>query len=573
MRSAVAGYLFSLISGTLLALPLGAQPYGAVDDATLRNPPPGEWLTYGLNYAETRFSPLTLIDRGNVQRLRQAWTWDIPGEVGLIEATPLLHDGVLYGAGTWGFLYALDARTGRLKWKWDPAVVRGGRAGGGQTVINGATSRGVALYDGKVYAGLTDGRLVALDAETGDLVWVRMTLPYGNSEYMITGAPRVYNGNVIIGNGGAEFHGVRGYVTAYDAQTGDAVWRFHTVPGDPSLGFESPAMEMAAETWEGEWWKYGGGGTAWDSFSFDPEANLVYIGTGNGSPWSHFWRSNGIGDNLFLCSIVAVDADTGEYVWHYQIHPGENWDYTCTMNILQADLVIGGRDRKVLMQAPKNGFLYVIDRHTGELISAEKITEHVNWATHIDLETGRPVETAIARYDTIGAWIRPGGRGAHNWDPMSFSPLTGLVYIPGQNNQSFHRLNPSYEPTYGQFSTGTIRGAPTIEAPPPPLPAGFLVARDPVTQQDRWRIEYETGSNGGTMVTASNVLFSGRRDGRLLASDAETGRLLWEAEISRAPVAPITYLLDGRQYVTVLTGPPAGVDGAAGRVYTFVLNP
>jgi quinohemoprotein ethanol dehydrogenase len=317
-----------------------------------------------------------------------------------------------------------------------------------------------------------------------------------------------------------------------------------------------------------------GGGTAWDNFSFDPEANLVYIATGNGAPWSHYWRSNGVGDNLFVCSIVAVDADTGEYAWHYQILPAENWDYTCTMGMTLADIVIDGRERSVLMQAPKNGFLYVLDRLTGELISAEKITEHVNWATHIDMETGRPVETPLARYDTVGAWIRPGARGTHNWDPMSFSPLTGLLYIPGQNNQTYNRLSTSYEPVLGQFSTGTVLGQePRVPAPPLPQPVGFLLARDPATQQDRWRLDYDVGSNGGTLVTATNVLFSGRRDGRIFANDAETGEVLWEAEIARAPASPITYALDGRQYVTVLTMPAAGAENTAGRIYTFVLDP
>ena len=369
-----------------------------------------------------------------------------------------MHDGVLYGSGTWSVIFALDARSGALKWKWDPGIIRGGRTAGGQTVINGAPNRGVALYNGKVYAGLQDGRLVALDAATGNVVWVRMTIPYGNSEYVVTGAPRIVKGRVVIGNGGAEFHNVRGYVTAYDAETGDQAWRFYIVPGDPSQPFESKAMEMAARTWAGEWWKYGGGGNAWDSFSYDPDANLLYIGTGNGAPWSHHWRSKGEGDNLFLNSIVAVNADTGEYVWHYQTVPGDNWDYTSTMTMTLADLVIDGQPRKVLMQAPKNGFFYVIDRLTGRLISAEKLADHVTWATHVDMKTGRPVESKIARYDTTGAWISPAQQGAHNWHPMAFSPRTGLVYIPGQNNQSFYRLASEYVPQLGRTSTGLVRG-------------------------------------------------------------------------------------------------------------------
>ncbi len=549
-----------------------SQPTSAVTTERLRTAPPGEWLTYGLDHAETRFSPLTRITPETVKNLTSAWTWDIPGGSGQIEATPLVHDGVLYASGTWSVIFALDARTGAVKWKWDPGIIRGGRTAGGQTVINGAPNRGVALYNGKVYAGLQDGRLVALDAATGNLVWVRMTIPYGNSEYVVTGAPRIVKGKVIIGNGGAEFHGVRGYVTAYDAESGDQAWRFYIVPGDPAQPFESKAMAMAATTWAGEWWKYGGGGNAWDSFSYDPDANLVYIGTGNGAPWSHHWRSKGEGDNLFLNSIVAVNADTGEYVWHYQTVPGDNWDYTSTMTMTLADLVIDGQPRKVLMQAPKNGFFYVIDRLTGRLISAEKITEHVTWASHVDLKTGRPVESKIARYDTTGAWISPAQAGAHNWHPMAFSPRTGLVYIPGQNNQSFYRLAAEYVPQLGRTSTGLVRGAGSVAAPPTPQPAGFLVARDPVTQRDRWRIELPTFWNGGVLVTATDVLFSGRRSGMLVAHDARTGAVLWEAPIAPAPAAPITYELDGRQYVAVLSGAPAGTEGVAGRVQTFVLD-
>ncbi len=570
----------TLVIAALTSAAVAVEQNGTVTDAVLRNPPSGEWLTYGLDYAETRYSRLDRINATNVHRLTQAWTWDIRGPGGAagpgstqIEATPLVHDGVMYAAGVWSYLFALDARTGAVKWTWDPAVVRGGIAAGGHTVINGSPTRGVAIYNGKIYAGLQDGRLVALDAKTGDLIWVRMTTPYGNSEYVVTGAPRIVNGKVIIGNGGAEFHGVRGYVTAYDAETGNQVWRFYTVPGDPSLPFESPALEKAAKTWSGEWWKYGGGGTAWDSFAYDPAANLLYIGTGNGAPWNHQWRSNGVGDNLFVNSIIAVKADTGEYVWHYQTVPADDWDYTTTMTMTLAEITIDGRRRSVIMQAPKNGFFYVIDRLTGELLSAEKITEHVTWATHVDMKTGRPVETSIARYGTTGAWISPGAGGAHNWNPMSYSPLTGLVYIPGQNTRGFYQRMESYTPQLGQFSTGTVRGQPSIPPPPPLKPTGFLIARDPATQKDRWRIEYETGRNGGTLVTAGNVLFSCRRDGVLLAHNAATGAVLWEAPVAEAPASPMTYELDGRQYVTVLTGPPPGAQGIAGRVYTFVLNP
>jgi quinohemoprotein ethanol dehydrogenase len=552
-------------------VPEAAAQHGrAVDDAALVRAAPQEWLNHGRDYAETRFSPLARIDAGNVGRLGLAWSWDINGSPGQLESTPIVADGVMYATGTWSTVFALDARTGEVKWKWDPAIVRGGRAAGGPSACCGPVNRGVALYQGKVYVGLLDGRLVALDAETGDLVWVRQTTTFGG-EASITGAPRIVKGRVIIGNGGAEYHGVRGYVTAYDAETGDQVWRFYTVPGDPSKGFENVAMEMAAETWAGDWWIAGGGGTAWDSFAYDPEADLLYVGVGNGSPWSREHRSAGVGDNLFLASILAIDPDNGELVWHYQTTPGDDWDYTATQSIVLADLVIEGRERKVLMQAPKNGFFYVIDRVTGELISAEAFA-HVTWASGIDMATGRPIETPHARYDETGAWISPGPRGAHNWEPMSWNPDVGLMYIPGQNNQSFYRRNPDYVPTPGQFSTGTGGTRPReVDPPPAPQPAGFLLAWDPVAQSERWRIPYEASRNGGTLTTAGNLVFSGHTDGRIFAHHAATGEKLWEAQLAPGPATPITYELDGRQYLTVLAGRGGGT-GPGGRVYTFVLD-
>lgn len=542
-----------------------AQQVRTVSAEALRDAAPAEWLSHGRDQAETRYSPLDQIDESNVARLGLAWTWDwAPNEPqGRVESTPLVSDGVLYATGTWNVVFALDARTGALKWKWNPGIVRGGAQAGGPSLCCGPVNRGVALYEGKVYTGLLDGRLVALDAETGEPVWVQQTTPPG-TDYSITGAPRIVNGRVIIGNSGAEY-GVRGYVTAYDAETGEQLWRTYTVPGDPSLGFESPAMEMAATTWNGEWWKLGGGGTAWDSFAFDPEANLLYVGTGNGSPWNQEYRSPGGGDNLFLASILALKPETGELVWHYQTTPGENWDYTAVQSIILADVEIGGATRKILMQAPKNGFFYVLDRLTGELISAEAIG-HVTWATGVDLETGRPIETPEARYDESGSWLSPAARGTHNYDPMSYSPLTGLAYIPGQNTQSFYRRNPNFEASPGRFNTGN-GGGDRPEGPPAPTPSGFLLAWDPVTNQERWRFPLETQRNGGTLATAGNLVFSGGFDGRIFAHNATSGEKLWERGLAPGPASPITYELDGRQYLTILTGPAEG-----SRVWTFVLD-
>jgi PQQ-dependent dehydrogenase (methanol/ethanol family) len=563
-----------LLPLVVAAAPVLGQQSRPVDDAMLQNPPPGEWLSYGRDPQETHYSPLNQITTNNVQRLTLAWTQDIFGPTGRMESTPLVWNGTMFVTAAWGVVYALNARSGEVIWSWDAAIVRGGRAAGGVSPLGNGTNRGAALYNDKLYVALLDGRLVALDAATGRLVWVRQTTPIGG-EYSSTGAPRIANGKVIIGNAGAEFHSVRGYVTAYDAETGDQVWRFYTVPGNPALGFESPALEIAATTWSGEWWRWGGGGTAWDSFSFDPEANLVYIGTGNGAPWNHRWRSDGVGDNLFLNCIIAVNADTGELVWYYQTTPADNFDFTSTHTMTLIDVVIDGRERKVLVQAPKNGFLYVLDRLTGELLSAELIT-HVNWTSGIDMETGRPIETPLsiaARTGSEGAWIIPGTGGAHSWHPQSWNPATGLIYIPGQNVTTFHRYNPDFVPVMGQNGTGSGGSAPRPPQPESELPVGFLLAWDPVTQSERWRVTYETQQrNGGTLSTAGNLVFSGRSDGWFYAHDARSGDKLWEYQVAPTLAGPITYELDGRQYVTVATGPMQGMEGSSGRVWTFRLE-
>ncbi|MCI0347446.1 MAG: PQQ-binding-like beta-propeller repeat protein, partial [Chloroflexi bacterium] len=330
-----------------------------VDDARLRGAA-GEasnWLSHGRDQAETRHSPLTRIDEHNVSQLGLAWWFDTQTTRGL-EATPIVVDGVLFTSGSWSVVFAIDARTGKLLWRHDPEVPR---EWGGKVCCD-VVNRGVAVYRGRVYAGTLDGRLLALDAGTGQVVWSVVTVDQ-TRPYSITGAPRVVKGKVIIGNGGAEF-GVRGYVSAYDAETGKMAWRFYTVPGDPKKPFESKTVEMIARTWAGEWWKYGGGGTVWDSMAYDPELDLLYIGVGNGSPWNYKLRSDAKGDNLFLASIVAIKPDTGDYVWHFQTTPGEDWDYTATQHMILADLQIDGRARKVIMQAPKNGFFYVLDRAT-----------------------------------------------------------------------------------------------------------------------------------------------------------------------------------------------------------------
>ena len=384
---------------------------------------PGSWLSHGRSYAEARQSPLTQITPDNVDRLGLAWYFDTKTMRGL-EASPLVIDGSLFTTTSWSQVFAHNAATGELLWKFDPQVPRAWGVNACCDVVN----RGVAAWGNAVYVGTLDGRLIALDRVTGKVLWDVVTIDT-DRPYTITGAPRAVKGNIIIGNGGADF-GVRGYVSAYDAQTGELQWRFHTVPGNPNEPYESDTMRRAADTWTGDvYWKTGGGGTVWDSMAFDPELNLLYIGVGNGSPWNRWVRSPLGGDNLFLSSIVALNPDTGDYVWHYQTTPGDSWDYTATQHMILADLEIAGEARKVLMQAPKNGFFYVVDRQTGELISADKYV-NVTWASHVDLETGRPVLTEVADHSTSEQQTAPWALGGHNWQPMAYNSTTGLVYIP-----------------------------------------------------------------------------------------------------------------------------------------------
>ena len=545
----------------------GQQSQGPGDDA-LREAAPTEWLSYGRDQAETHYSPLDQITSDNIDRLGLAWTWDIPKTGARLEATPLVSDGVMYATGPHSFVFALDARTGEVKWQWDPGIPD--ERQGGPSVCCGDVNRGVAVYGDKVFAGLLDGRLVALNNQTGLVEWVVQTTPPGQ-DYSITGAPRIANGNVIIGNGGAEY-GIRGFVTAYNAETGREAWRTYTVPGNPADGFESEAMRVAAETWNGEWWVVGGGGSAWDTFAFDPEANLVYVGTGNGAPWNRDIRSPGGGDNLYLSSILALNADDGELVWHYQTTPGDDWDYTATQPMMLLDLTIDGRERKVIVQAPKNGFFFVIDRLTGEFISGEAYADDVTWASGIDQETGRPIETPEARYGTNrqGVYLSPGPTGAHNWRPMAWNPATGLVYMPAQNTQSFYEMVTDFRYTLGQWNTGTtIRGGGIRDRPErPPLtgPRTLLVARDPVTNTEVWRVPSQ-GGNGGTLSTGGNLVFRGSGN-RLIAHDARTGEELWETQVGGGTATPMTYELDGVQYVSILGGSTR--DGP--RMWTFVLD-
>ena len=403
-----------------------------------------------------------------------------------------------------------------------------------------------------MYVGVLDGRLVALDSKTGKPAWTTTTVDQAQA-YTITGAPRIAKGKIIIGNGGAEY-GVRGYVSAYDAETGKLAWRFYTVPGDPSKPQENKALDKALPTWTGEnWWKYGGGGTVWDSIVYDPELNLLYVGTGNGSSWNRHLRSPGGGDNLYLASILAINPDNGELVWHYQTTPGDTWDYTAVQPMMLADLTIGGRARKVIMQAPKNGFFYVLDRATGELLAADKYVD-VNWASHVDMTTGRPVEIPGADYKDKGTYIRPGPLGGHNWQAMSFSPKTGLVYLPAQDNGRYYEGSKTYSYTPLQYNLGLEPIGRNAEAYDVPY-KGRLIAWDPVARKPKWTVEYGAYWNGGTLATAGNLVFQGTAAGDFIAYNASTGDKLWSAYAGTGIVAPpITYSIDGKQYVSVMAG-------------------
>lgn len=523
------------------------RPVGAADIKALEAGVAGEWLVYGRGYSEQRYSPLKRIHEGNVNQLGLAWYLDFDNKRGL-QSTPLFRDGVLYATLSWSRVVAVDARSGKLLWQYDPEVpkLQGERA------CCGVGNRGVAIWGDKLYVGTLDGRLIALEAATGKPVWsVQTTDP--ERPYTITGAPRVIKGRVIIGNGGAEF-GVRGYVSAYDANNGELLWRFYTVPGDPSKPFEHPELEAAAKTWTGDkYWVYGGGGTVWDAMAYDPALDLLYVGTGNGSPWNRLIRSPEGGDNLYLSSILALNPDTGRLVWHYQVTPGDSWDFTATQHLILADLPIGGKTRKVILQAPKNGFFYVLDRATGELISAEPYGK-VTWAKGIDRVTGRPIEVAGARYETAPSLQWPGPLGAHNWQPMAFSPDTGLVYIPYQELPGLYR-NEGEAFVFRARGFNTGAGLEDTVDLPREFASGALLAWDPVNQKEVWRAPREIYWNGGVLATAGNLVFQGTAKGRFEAFKADTGEMLWSHDVQTGVIAaPMTYELDGVQYIALMAG-------------------
>jgi quinohemoprotein ethanol dehydrogenase len=525
-----------------------------VTDALIASAPAKEWLSYGRDYAEQRFSPLDQVNDKNVGQLGLAWAADLDTARGQ-EATPLMHDGVLYTSSAWSMVKAFDATTGKLLWSYDPKVPR-------QTLVRAccdAVNRGVALYGDKVYVGTLDGRLVALDQKTGKVVWEKVVVPE-QENYTITGAPRIVKGRVLIGSGGAEYK-ARGYLAAFDAQTGAEAWRFWTVPGDPSKGFESKALEQAAKTWTGKWWELGGGGTVWDSITYDPQTNLVYFGVGNAEPWNPAPTARS-GDTLFTSSIVAVNADTGEYAWHYQETPEDRWDFDSNAQITVADLTINGQKRRVLLHAPKNGVFYVLDAKTGQFISAKPYAP-VNWATAFDPKTGRPTINPAARYEKASQPFisLPGAGGAHSWQPMSFSPTTGLVYIPVTIAAFPYAAAKGWKPSSIGFQNALDGGKTAMPAVAQirddamRQTSGALIAWDPVAQAEKWRVDYPSPWNGGTLATAGNLVFHGDGKGSFNAYTADTGRKAWSFPAQSGVIAaPMTYAIGGQQYIAIMVG-------------------
>ena len=568
--------------------------FAAVTDARLNNAAstPTEWLSYGFDREETRHSPLTGITTGNVADLGVAWTYDLATSRG-VESTPIVIDGTMYVTSAWSVVYALDAKTGEELWVYDPDVDRAVGVNACCDVVN----RGVAVYEGKVYVGVIDGRVEALNAKTGDLVWSTVTVDQ-TRPYTITGAPRVVEGKVLIGNGGAEL-GVRGYLNALNAETGDLIWRFYTVPSadkQPDGAASDSAFERVGNvTWgdTGAWITDGGGGTVWDSIIYDEVNDSVIFGVGNGSPWNQRLRDPSGLDNLFLSSIVAVDADSGEYKWHFQTTPGDNWDYTATQTLILAELPLGadGDDRRVVMQAPKNGYFYVIDAATGEFVSGNNYVP-VNWATDLD-DSGRPIEVPEARYADIPYLQTPGPLGGHNWHPMAFNPDVGLAYIPAQEIPQAYVTDPRFQDNSSKWNTGADFAADVPAILPGEVAKflrsglkGRLIAWDPVAQEARWTVEHPGPWNGGVLSTAGGVVFQGKLNGDFAAYDAATGAVLWSQDVkSGAASGPGTYEIDGEQYVTITTGwgsayllatggiaVPEALPPSVGKVVTFKLG-
>jgi len=547
----------ALVVGISRAAPPGADvDGGAIAHADAR---PGEWLSHGRTYSEQRFSPLTQINTSNVKDLGVAWEYRTYSVRGL-EATPIVANGTMFITLPWSKVIALDAKSGRELWTYDPHVP----GAMGRYACCDVVNRGVAIWRGALFVGTLDGRLIKLDAATGKPFWTVDTIENKNHAYTITGAPRVVDGLVVIGNGGAEYD-ARGYVTAYDATSGKLAWRFYVVPGDPSKPQENPALSAALKTWDTggkyKFWTIGGGGAPWNSMAFDPALDLLYFGTGNGNPWNRDIRSPKGGDNLYLSSVLAIHAKTGQLAWYYQTTPGDTWDFDSTADVVLADLNIGGQLRHVLMHAPKNGFFYVLDRATGKLISAQKFGI-VTWAKGIDPKTGKPIENPDARYSSKMAVVYPQTVGAHNWQPMSFDPQTGLVYIPAMDGSAIFiaEKNFRYRPKAWNLGVDFAGLSQVVldlikKGTPPPPAVGYIKAWNPVSQKEAWQVPMGGSWNSGLLSTAGGLVFGGDAYGMFNAYEAKTGAKIWSIDLKTGILAPaMSYMVGGQQYVALLAG-------------------
>lgn len=576
--------LLGLTFFTIFTAYAAENNFGNVTDLRIINSPteePGSWLSYGQNYKEQRFSELTQINPQNIDGLGLAWTKQVGDYNMRMQGTPLVVDGIMYVTNGWSVVFALNATSGDEIWRYDPEV---DRSYARLACCGPAHNRGVAVYEGKIFVGTFDGRLIAVDASTGKELWdVDTWIPEGLGRFNITGAPRAAAGKVYIGQGSGESGHRRGYVTAYDADTGEVAWRFFLVPGDPKEPFEHPEMELAAQSWGGEWWKYGGGGTAWNSLVYDEEFNSLYIGVGNGAPWPREIRSPGGGDDLFLSSIVSVDVDTGRMNWYYQTTPGDNWDYSSAMDMTLGEIEFGGEIRKVVLQAPKNGFFYVIDRENGELLRALPYTEGIDWATHIDMETGRPVENPDVVYETKPQWIMPANSGAHNWEPQSWDNQLGLMYFYYHDIANFYSLDEGFIET-GEYEIrerglslgwgeGEYRRRLIEQADPRPESQAYIGAFDPITGTYKWRHELESDYNGGVVATRGGLLFHPEGTGEFSVRNTDNGELLWryKAPGNFRSTSVMTYQVDGTQYVATMMNGNRAID-LGGTVLVFALD-
>lgn len=538
-----------------------ANPAAVTHDRLLKGTSlPNQWPSYGGGYDEQRYSPLKAINVGNVKDLGLAWYADYRTNQNQ-HGSPLYIDGVIYVSTARNVVHAYDARDGRELWTYHPNMIPNPNLG----VVN----RGLAAWNGKIYMGQLDAKLVAIDARTGKAAWTVDTVPESTGlpeamrkQYSITMAPRVAKGKVFVGGSGGEF-GARGWIAAYDAESGEEVWRFWTVPGDPALGPDQPHLVEARKTWPQDrpYWEQGAGGTIWDATLYDPVTDLLIFGTGNGTPWNREMRDPHSGDNLFVASIVAVNPDTGEYVWHYQATPGDSWDYDNVSPMFTAELDFDGQKRHVLVQPSKNGFIYVLDAKTGEFISGDAFTA-VTWASGIDAN-GRPIEVPGARYETEPFNAGPGAPGGHTWHPNAFSPDTGLVYIPTWENYS--AMVPQVIPPGGTpplIAFGGSYDPETIKPHNKTSNDGWLQAWDPVARKMVWETERGPRATSGVLATGGNLVFMGNSGGKQLAAyHAETGEKLWQFDAQTdVYAAPITYELDGVQYIAASVGGTAQGD-------------